>query len=146
VFRAFGIVFLVALLALGQTAAKPGGDETKIIALENLWNQMQLNHDAEAMDKLLDSNFVLTDYDGTVMSKAQFLDAVRDTANQLTVEVSEGMKLYSHGDTVVVTGTTHEKGSLNGKPYQHHGRFTDTWIKQNGQWMCIASQLSLLGR
>jgi len=35
---------------------------------------MQLNHDAEAMGKLLDDDFVFTDYDGTVMSKPQFLD------------------------------------------------------------------------
>jgi len=43
--------------------ALPLRDETKIIALENLWNQMQLQHDAEAMGKLLDDDSVFTDYD-----------------------------------------------------------------------------------
>ena len=140
-YRVFALVVLVASLALAQEK----GDESKIIALENLWNQMQLNHDADAMDKMLDKDFVLTDYDGTLMNKAQFLESIRDKANQLTVEVSEDMKLHRHGDTVVVTGATHEKGTFKGKPYQHKGRFTDTWIRREGGWICVASHLGLLG-
>jgi len=129
-----------------QNPAKAEGDETKSIALENLWNQMQINHDADAMGKMLDSDFVLTDYDRTVMSKGQFLASVRDTSNQLTVEVSTDMKLHRHGDTVIVVGATREKGTEKGKPYTHQGRFTDTWIKKDGQWLCIASQLGLIGK
>ena len=49
---------------------------------------MQINHKADAIDKMLDSDFVFTDYDGTVMSKGQFLESIRDTSNQLTVEAS----------------------------------------------------------
>ncbi len=137
------LIFLLVLssVPLEQIPAKAEGDETKIIALENLWNQMQINHDAEAMGKMLDSDFVLTDYDGTVMSKGQFLASVRDTSNQLTVEVSTDMKLHRHGDTVIVVGATREKGMEKGKLYTHQGRFTDTWIKKDGQWLCIASQL-----
>jgi len=98
------------------------------------------------MEKILDSDFVLTDYDGSVLSKTQFLDSIRDTSDQLTVEVSEDMKLHRHGDTVIVTGATHEKGTNKGKKYEHRGRFTDTWIKQDNQWLCVASHLGLLTR
>ena len=142
------LIFLVALwaLPLAQNSPKAEGDETKIIALENLWNQMQINHDADAMGKMLDSDFVLTDYDGTVMTKGQFLASIRDPSNQVTVEVSTDMKLHRHGDTVVVIGATREKGMEKGKPYAHQGRFTDTWIKKDGQWLCIASQLSLIAK
>ena len=144
--RAFTLLLVLLSLSFAQSLSKAQGDETKIVALENLWNQMQINHDADAMGKLLDEDFVLTDYDGSVMSKAQFLASIRVKSYQLTVEASEDMKLHRHGDTVVVTGATHEKGTFKGKPYQHQGRFTDTWIKKNGQWLCIASQLSLAGK
>ena len=142
------LILLLALssLPLAQNSSKVEGDETKIIALENLWNQIQLNHDADAMGKMLDDDFVFTDYDGTVMSKGQFLESIRDKSYQLTVEASENMKLHRHGDTVVVTGATHEKGTFKGRPYQRQGRFTDTWMKKNGQWLCIASQLSLISK
>src|SRR5437667_9646589 len=117
------------------------GDETKIIALENLWNQMQINHDADAMGKMLDSDFVLTDYDGTVFSKDQFLATIRDKSIQVTTEVSEDMKLHRNGDTVVIIGATHETGTEKGKTFSHPSRITDTRIKKPGQRHSITSKL-----
>jgi ketosteroid isomerase-like protein len=142
--RPFALLLLLSALALHQTFAQTEGDETKIIALENLWNQIQIAHDGDAMEKMLDDDFVLTDFDGSVLNKAQFLVTIRDKSNQLTVETTQDMKLHRHGDTVVVTGSTHEKGTAKGKAYEHHGRFTDTWIRRDSQWLCIASQLSLI--
>jgi ketosteroid isomerase-like protein len=70
--------------------------------------------------------------------------SIRDVSNKVTLEVSDDMKLHRYGDTVVVTGATHEKGKQNGKPYEHYGRFTDTWVKHNDEWICVASHLGLL--
>src|SRR5713226_10125816 len=100
------ILLALAFLPFSQNISMAQGDETKIIALENLWNQMQINHDADAMGKMLDNDFVLADYDGSVMSKTQFLATIRDKSTQVTVEVSENMKLYRHSDTVIVIGAT----------------------------------------
>jgi len=130
--------------------ANPGtpqaDDASKIVAMENLWNQMQLNHDVAAMGKMLDDEFVLTDYDGAVLNKTQFLDSIKDMSIKLTVELSEGMRLHPHGNTVVITGATREKGTQNGKPFAHTGRFTDTWIKKNGTWLCVASHLGVVSK
>ena len=144
--RPLALVFAFVCFVSLPSAVSAQGDESKIIAFENLWNQMQINHDADAMGKMLDNDFVLTDYDGTVYDKNKFLANVRDKSTQLTVEVSDDMKLHRHGDTVIVTGSTHEKGTEKGKAFSHVGRFTDTWIKKDGQWLCIASQLSLIGK
>ena len=69
------LVFLL-LLSVGLLARDPGPDVTadasKLIALENAWNQAQLHHDAKALNNLVSDAFVYTDYDGTVMNKAQF--------------------------------------------------------------------------
>lgn len=135
---------LVVLFLIPQEPQSSQGDEQRIIALENIWNQVQMKHDAEAMGTMLHPDFVFTDYDGTVMSKAVFLASIRDPSNKLSLEVSDDMKLHRFGGTVVVTGATHEKGMSKGKPYEHYGRFTDTWIKQSGEWICVASQLGLL--
>ena len=142
--RLVALLFLFSFLALPLNSAQTEGDESQIIAFENLWNQMQIAHDANAMDQMLDPDFVLTDYDGSVLTKGLFLASIRDKSNQLSVEVSTDMKLHRHGDTVIVIGATREKGTLKGKPYEHHGRFTDTWIKRDYRWLCIASQLALI--
>jgi len=138
-FFCLGVSFLIP-----QEPQSSQGDEQRIIALENIWNQVQIKHDADAMSTMLHANFVFTDYDGTVMSKAAFVASIRDPSNKLSLEVSDDMKLHRFGDTVVVTGATHEKGKQKGKAYEHYGRFTDTWMRHNGEWICVASQLGLL--
>jgi hypothetical protein len=124
-------------LFFAQPPTSTDGDEKRIIVLENVWNQTQMSHDAD---------FVLTDFDGTLMSKPVFLASIRDTSVKLSVEESSDMKLHRYGDTVVVTGATHEKGVQKGKSYEHYGRFTDTWIKRDGEWVCVASQLGLISK
>jgi ketosteroid isomerase-like protein len=131
-------------ILLAQRSSPSQGGEERILALENIWNQAQLNHDATALGSMLHPDFVFTDYDGTVMAKSQFLASIRDRSNTLSLEVSDDMKLHRFGDTVVVTGATHEKGKQRGKTYEHYGRFSDTWMKQNGEWICVASQLGLV--
>jgi ketosteroid isomerase-like protein len=143
------MLFVIALVScssvlLAQQTSSLQGDESRIVALENIWNQAQMNHDATAMGSMLHADFVFTDYDGTVMSKAQFLASIRDSSNTLTLEISDDMKLHRFGDTVVVTGATHEKGKQKGKAYEHYGRFSDTWIRHGNEWICVASQLGLL--
>jgi len=142
------LLLLLNLVPAGgmNSEAAQSDDTSKIIAMENLWNQMQLNHDAAAMEKMLDEDFVLTDYDGSLQNKNQFLDSIKDMSVKLTLEMSEGMKLHEHGATVVITGATREKGTQNGKPFAHNGRFTDTWMKKDGRWLCVASHLGVISK
>jgi len=70
----FATVFLLSLMiAVGAKSGAPQSeDASKVVAMENLWNQMQLNHDAVAMEKMLDEDFVLTDYEGHCQTRASF--------------------------------------------------------------------------
>jgi beta-N-acetylglucosaminidase len=43
----------------------------------------------------------------------------------------------------VVIGAYHETGISKGKRYEYHDRFTDVWMKIDGQWQLIASQYSV---
>lgn len=117
---------------------------TRIIALENAWNQAQLHHDAEAVAALVHPSFVYTDYDGTQMNKTQFLEDTRDRAYQASLVANQGVRVYLYDDVAVVAGTYHTKGTYKTKPFEHWGRFTDTWLKRDGQWSCVASHTNLI--
>ena len=85
------VLFLIACLSSILFAQQPSssqGDEQRILALENIWNQAQMNHDATAMGSMLHPDFVFTDYDGTAMMKPQFLAAIGDSSNTLFVEAA----------------------------------------------------------
>jgi uncharacterized protein DUF4440 len=53
--------------------------------------------------------------------------------------VSEGMNVQLFGATAIVVGTYRVKGVENGKPYSRRGRFTDTWVVKDGNWICVAA-------
>ena len=61
-----------------------------------------------------------------------------------TMMNTQDVAVELYGDTAIVVGVYHAKGSYKGKSYEHVGRFTDTWIRQGKQWVCVASHTSLL--
>lgn len=80
--RILTLGLLVSSILVAHYPSSQEGDEQRIMALENIWNQTQLKHDADAMRSMLHPNFAFTDYDGTVMSRAQFLVSIRDPTNK----------------------------------------------------------------
>ncbi len=46
--------------------------------------------------------------------------------------------------TAIVTGKTKIKGTAEGKPIDIVVQFTDTFVKQNGQWRVAAGHVSRL--
>jgi ketosteroid isomerase-like protein len=60
--------------------------------------------------------------------------------------VTETMSVRVFGNTAVVTGVYREKGVRDGKPYQQRRRFIDTWVSENGNWVCVAASATPLPR
>jgi ketosteroid isomerase-like protein len=136
---------LMSTFALSQGAhERSQSQEGKILALENMWNQAQLHRDAGALEALIADRFVNTEYDGEVSDRDQFLADIKDPKFKPSAVGLQDMKVNVYGGTAVVTGIYHTKGSYNGKPYDHMGRFTDTWILDKDRWECVASHTSLV--
>lgn len=130
-------------LVLAQKSS-PHGNEALLIALENAWNQAQLHHDSKALDDLVADTFINTDNDGVFQTKAQFLADNKDPAYAPTVIANSDVKIFLYDNAAVVAGTYHAKGTNKGKPFDHYGRFTDTWVYTGGKWLCVASHTSPL--
>ena len=142
---------VLCLLLLGgslvdaqNTVASTHGNETLLIALENGWNQAQLHHDSKALDGLVADTFISTDNDGAFMTKTQFLADNRDLSYASTLMTNSDERIFLYGDMAVVAGIYHARGLNRGKPFDHYGRFTDTWAYLNGKWMCVATHTSAL--
>ena len=138
------VLLTIFFLSIRSSPVNPSADESRLLALENAWNQAQLRHDSKALDSLVSDTFVYTDYDGTVMNKAQFLADLRDPTYNATLSTNDGMKVFSYRDMAVVIGRYHTKGIYKHRPFEHYGRFTDTWVYQDAKWQCVASHTSLV--
>jgi Tfp pilus assembly protein PilV len=138
---------LLALLFVGPASAQNSKDDsqqTKLLIMEHLWNEAQMNRDSRALDGMIGANFVNTEYDGEVSDKSKFLADIKDPQFNLSNITIQDVKVSMYSDSAVVVGTYRTKGSYQGRPYEHLGRFTDTWVFLDGRWQCVASHTSLL--
>jgi hypothetical protein len=139
------LLCLLAATAHAQGSAKSShGSKSLLLALENAWNQAQLHHDSKALDGLVADTFVSTDNDGTFMTKAQFLEDNRDLSYAPSLMANSDEQIFLYDNVAVVAGIYHAKGLNKGRPFDHYGRFTDTWVYLNGKWLCVASHTSPL--
>ena len=139
------LLWLAGALAGAQNPAKSArGNEGLLMALENGWNQAQLHHDSKALEELVADTFISTDNDGTLMTKTQFLADNKDLSYAPTLMTNSDERIFVYGNAAVVAGIYHAKGLNKGRPFDHYGRFTDTWVSLNGKWVCVASHTSAL--
>jgi ketosteroid isomerase-like protein len=132
------MVCLLAMRGKAQDAAD-GGAVSKVLALEGAWNQAEESGSTKALDALFDSALVYIDYDGKLMTKAEFLASVKSNAHPQQI-MTESMTAHLFGNTVVVSGVYRAKGVDGGKPYVRRGRFIDIWTQKDGGWLCVASE------
>jgi ketosteroid isomerase-like protein len=143
-------LFLILLIgsALSAPAQTPKFDipqeEERLLALERMWNQAQVQRDSAALATMIGDKFVSTEYDGEVSDRGKFLADIADPKLELTEMNIKDVKVIIFGEAAVVTGTYRTKGTYNSKAYQHVGRFTDTWVFSGGKWECMASHSSLI--
>jgi ketosteroid isomerase-like protein len=139
------LLLACAVVAAGQISIRdPRGERSKIVALENAWNQAQIQRDGKALNRLTADTFVYTDWDGTLLNKAQFILDSKDPSVVTTLVANDDVEVYFYPGVAIVTGAYHAKGTNKGKPFDHYGRFTDAWISSDGQWQCVASHTNLV--
>jgi hypothetical protein len=134
---------LFTLCAVAQSP-NSSADGAKLVALERMWNQAQLVRDAGAIAGMIGDKFVNTEWDGEVSDRGKFLADFADPKFQPTIMSIDDVKVEMYSGSAIVTGAYHTKGTYGTKPYEHFGRFTDTWVFQDGKWLCVASHTSLL--
>ena len=146
--KKFGCTGLLMLVAGGilfaQRSQTPSADESKILALESAWNLAEEEKNTGALDQMLAGTFVYTEYDGSFSDKSQFLKNVKSAPIYSDQITNQDTAVSVYTNSAIVTGIYKEKGVENGKSFTRRGRFTDTWVNQNGVWLCVASQATLI--
>ncbi|MGO9088312.1 MAG: nuclear transport factor 2 family protein [Candidatus Sulfotelmatobacter sp.] len=127
-----------------EAAGSPQADESRILTLELAWNQAVQEKDAKALEILIAPEMVYIEYDGTLMNRAEYLASVAARSVHAEQILSEAMMVHLYGAVAVVSGVYRETGAKAGKPYLHRERFTDTWVRRGGSWLCVASQSTLI--
>lgn len=121
------------------------GEESDVAAhlksQEARWEGSFATHDVSVTEELVADDFVGTSSGGKVGTKASMIAEIKKDQNVYSSSVSEEMTVHAFGpDVAVVTGVARETGkTAAGKPFSQAYRFTDTWVKREGKWQCVAA-------
>jgi len=63
----------VAATGFGQDSGDLATKSARLISLERMWNQAQVDRDARAIAAMIGDRFVNTEYDGVVSNRGKFL-------------------------------------------------------------------------
>jgi ketosteroid isomerase-like protein len=128
-----------------RTSAERGSVERELIALENEWGQAWARHDLAFFDRIEADDYTWTSPSGEVWTKARDLAFVKSlkpgTGGIISQAIAE-MEVRLYGDAAIVMGRDIIKETRNGKKISRQERWTDTWVKLDGRWRCVAGHSS----
>ena len=96
------------------------------------------NSDVKRFDEILAEDFYCSNPDKSLVDRAGFL---KQTAVPVTIRnlIADDVKIRIMGDFAIIHGRT-SYTTADGQ--QAHGRYTDCWARQNGQWLAVSAHVS----
>jgi ketosteroid isomerase-like protein len=134
----------LALVTLALTASCQMSDnvEQELLKWEKDFERAVVSNDADAIGKFLPDDWVIIDPDGGFIDRTRFLSVIK--SGQLSHELmeSEDVKVRNYGDSAVLTALTRTKAKFMGQEFTTQERATDVFVKRDGRWQCVFSQLT----
>ena len=118
--------------------------QEELLRLEEALEQAIVRNDAQAIGHFLADDLVIIDADGGIVTKARFLDVIKSGALSHEIMESDDVAVRAYEDAAVVTALTTTKGTFLGQGFATRERATDLFVKTNGRWQCVLSQLTRL--
>jgi ketosteroid isomerase-like protein len=148
-------IFASSLLVFGQESDEENAvlqaernratEENAVLQIERDLATAYLNSEDGAIARYVMDDYMLTHSTGKITTRADDLDEARGKDPKYEVFENHDMKVRIHGDTAVVTGRRHMKGTARGKPFDSKFQFTDTFVKDTGRWRLLAGHVSKRG-
>jgi ketosteroid isomerase-like protein len=128
--------------APGAKAASPAEEEIK--ALENERNEAIVKGDAAALDRMTSEDYTFITLRGELRTKAEIVKGFQSGSFKYESRQISDLNIRVFENTAVVTGRSSQKGVENGKDYSGDYRFTRVYVKQNGRWITVALQATVI--
>jgi ketosteroid isomerase-like protein len=120
--------------------------EDEIAKVEQERNRAIVTGDVAALDRMTSQDYTFITQRGELRSKAEIIDGFSSGSFKYGAREVSDLKVRVYGDTAVVTGRAIQKGTENAKDYSGENRFTRVYVKQEGRWVSVALQVTLVAR
>ena len=129
-----------------QRSVKNEDDDAQAIAgIEQRIAKAWVERDRSTIDAMLAPEWSVTDASGQVLTKEQVLqETFGSTDRRIDSMTIDDVQVRLFGDFAVATGRTRATGSYRGASSSVVLRFTDVFVRRDGQWRVVASHGSLV--
>jgi len=136
---------LILLIFIGFVGILPvsakDSYEQEFAGMEHQWVEALEKHDVATLDRLLSEDFMDSTFRGAIRDKKAILSGPR-VAPAYHSSGFEELKVRVYGsDMAIVTGINVLQGSSPADVARI--RFTDVFVRQNGQWRAVSAQETL---
>jgi Domain of unknown function (DUF4440) len=129
-----GALCVSLVFGAGPAGAQTGKVEQELMQLERDWCTASVKNDAALLGGIVADDVSDISRAGKLSGKAEMLAGVK-TGKTSACEVDQ-MKVRVYGDAAVVTG----RSTLTSSTFSGQALWTDTFVKKNGKWLCVATQ------
>ena len=141
---------LMCFVAYGQAQdekskgmSKP---EQQVMALNRAWADAITKGDAAALERLFADDMIVTSGSGAIRDKA---GEIKDAAGAPDPDfvwtrpfTTEDVRVKIYKDAAIVTGLAKWGFRYKGQEVNQERRYTQMYVKQQGQWRIVAQQVS----
>ena len=96
----------------------------------------------EAIRQFVSDDWIIINADGGIIDRQRFLEVIKSGTLTHEMMESDDMRVRVYGDSAVVSAVTRSKGKFMGQEFTTHERSTDVFVRRDGQWRCVLTQLT----
>jgi ketosteroid isomerase-like protein len=153
------LILMLPLLACAKSTTSNSTGATPVAASENDeagrqalgkaeddWAKAAEAHDTTVLARLIAPDFHGTEDSAKTFGRDNILRNAADTTIQLRNLRDEDRQIRIYGNGTVGIVTANPSWTMEGgeRPGQYGGRYTEVWVKQNGQWQVVAGHYTTL--
>ncbi len=117
--------------------------EEELLKLEAEFAEAIVKSDPGAVERLVADEWIIINADGGIIDKERFLGVIKSGTLTHEIMESDNLRVRIYGDSAaVVTALTRTKGKFMGQDFSTEERATDFFVRLNGQWRCVLTQLT----
>jgi ketosteroid isomerase-like protein len=116
--------------------------EEEVLKVEKGFTDAIAKNDLESIERFVTDDWIIINADGGIIEKERFLEVIKSGALTHEMMQSDDIRVRVYGDSAVVSALTRSKGKFMEQEFTTHERSTDVFVRHDGQWRCVLTQLS----
>ena len=116
--------------------------EEELVKVEEEFADAIVKNNPDQIRQFVADDWIIINADGGIIESERFLEVIKSGTLTHEMMESDDIRVRVYGDSAVVSALTRSKGKFMGKEFTTHERSTDVFVRRDGQWRCVLTQLT----